>query len=163
MIGATPYLLSYAFNTPIGLAGPVTHASQLALAQDFKLPPKTNYLERNGANAFDMAGTNTVLDLAAPGVRDNIANPSAFARTAYRSSLFDTHRTENNAPIWNNDTMYDFFTSKPAQKRGSYWWEATHVQQNFTAGFVERGEFSVPKTGFTAFRYLRPSSTMKAI
>lgn len=163
--GFTSEKLAAGFTPPLGLAGPYTDASALSYANLFKLPPKTNHLQRTGPWNVTIAPSSEPVDLQAPGVRDGIARPAPFATTIQRGSLFDTNRVENNAPLPNWDYAWSTFTAPNVQRLGSYWWENTHdVRNKRTPGmFIDQGEYLVPRTGFTALRYLRPASTLKPI
>lgn len=158
-------LMTQTTNAPIGLAGPRDAVTLLSFANNFKLPPTATYVQKYGPKAVAQAITNSVYDLGAPGVRDQIARPAPFATTEHRGSLFDTGRVENNAPVWNSDQMMSTFTSPHAQRLGSFWWEVTHdVENRRTPGFfIDQGQYSVPPTGQTALRNLRPGSTMYPI
>ena len=102
---------------------------------------------------------NDNMDLTAPGVRDLVGNPSAFAANSYRSQLYDNHSL-NAAPAM-AESWFDTVTKPAFQRLGSFWYTVTHqVCALSTPGFIERGQFITPYTGFTAFRYLRPHTTL---
>ncbi len=153
-------MLGWELSPPIGASN--TYGARNALESSFM--PRIAHTQAPRAAAYTNAHLNNNLDLLPPGVRDNVANPSLFATTLHRTNLFDAQHTVNNAPIPNWEEQSDMITSPQAQRLGAYWWDV--LQGSYLmdrAGWVERGQFSVPKTGFTAFRHLKPHSTRQFV
>jgi hypothetical protein len=139
-----------------------------ATSDDFTLPTKSFAVPKGAAsiNAFG----NDNFDNRAPGVRDLMTNPSLFARTEHRTNLYDNNRIQANAPpalnyySGSNGGWENFDTNPAAQRLGQFWWNTLHVPAALdTVGFIERGQYVTPHTGFTAFRFLRPATTVGLI
>lgn len=154
-------MLAWELSPPIG---GITNA-QSAMMEESTFAPTVPKTVMPRAAAYTNVLTNDNLDLAAPGVRDNVANPQLFMTPYTRTNLFDNGRTANAAPIPNWEQQMDRFTDPVHQRLGAFWWK-TCVSDNVwqdKPGFEERGQFSVPKVGFTALRHLKPQSTLQFI
>ena len=153
-------MLGWDLSAPIGFAGQQhNHGAQMAKQSQYHNSVAHTQMPHTASQVNAMYNDNA--DFAAPGVRDNVANPSLFLTNSLRTNVFDTGRTVNNAPIPNWETGYDNITSAQEQRVAAYWWDITHGDsyKMSTPKFMERGQFIVPKTGFTALRFLTPAST----
>lgn len=102
-------------------------------------------------------------DLKAPGVRDQYPNPTMVYLGPFRSHIFDTGRTVNNAPI---NTWFDsadnvnWLATDWNRRRSAYLYDVCRETKDVLhPAFQERGSFVVPKTGFSAFGDLKAAST----
>ncbi len=106
-------------------------------------------------------------DLRAPGIRDQIPDPSMVYLGPYRSNLYDNMRntSANNNPIPNwNENIPSFMQSAQNQRLGAEIWQILQETPQINGiRWSERGQFSVPYTGFSAFRDLKARSTMPFI
>lgn len=151
--------LSPPLGAPVG-SGPLT----MDLAHEMTYRPLMAHTAAPKAGAYvNMHHVNN-LDLKPPGVRDNVANPGFFLTTQHRTELFDPQHTVNPAPIPNWDTQSDMITNPQARRLGAYWWDVTRSQNTWMDGrWEERGQFSVPKVGFTSLKDLRPASVYQFV
>ena len=155
------------------------HASQL------RLPMGSSKVTARAAQIIPWA--NDRADLKAPGVRDQMQDPTRVYLGPFRSSVYDVQRTNNNAPIpgwdagfWSNGKSVTSQFGGSAQamgngcptwmhseaniKRGAHIWELLqNTKFELHPAFQERGEFIVPYTGFSAFADIKPRSTVPFI
>ncbi len=147
------------YTTAVGNVGS-SYSNLLATGVRLDIPK--NFAQPKQAAQVNMFG-NDVFDVTAPGIRDGTANPTFFARDQHRTHLFDNNRTANAAPVPNFDDCNELFTDEVLQRRGELIWNITNEQELYTPGFIDRGTFNVPHVGFTAFRYLKPATTLNRV
>lgn len=102
--------------------------------------------------------TNQDFNFFAPGVREGIPTPTAFAQTVHRNNLYDGQ--QGRALNW--DAFSDFVTNPVAQKRAQFWWEtlANGLEESQYPGiFQNTGTWNAQPTGKTAIRFIRPFTT----
>lgn len=155
------YTLDNAAETGIKLGQPALfqHGQSASYADFFAVPVSTDYFAKAGSIT---PWGNDNIDIRAPGIRDQQQNPSMPYFGPYRSSLYDTNSTTNNAPIPNwFDNVPSFMQTRQNQRWGAQMWTTlyeTPVKEHFA--FRELGTFPVTHTGFTALANLKPASTM---
>ncbi len=130
---------------------------------DLQIPVGGQILPRVFATGL-IPAANDRADLRAPGIRDQIPDPSRVYLGPYRSNLYDTARdtSVNNNPIPNwNENIPSFMQSAQNQRLGAAIWQVLQETPQVNGiRWSDRGQFSVPCTGFSAFRDLKPRSTM---
>lgn len=112
------------------------------------------------------AATNDYWDIRAPGVRDQVPNPSMpyFGPTA-SSTWLRTNGNNSNVPVPPNlygevGGVPSWLQSPWGQRLGSVWWEIlnnTGNDEHFI--FRDLGQFAVPSPGFSALADLTMTST----
>lgn len=126
--------------------------------------PQVPHTAAPRAGAYINVLQNNNLDLGAPGVRDNVANPTLFGVNQYRTELFDPQHTVNPAPIPNWSEQSDMITNPQAQRLGAYWWKITRGENAWQSlPWKETGTFIVPKVGFSSLKDLRPASVYQFV
>lgn len=143
----------------LGQPGLYRHDQSVSYADAFA-PAGNLQIMKQSAHITPYANDN--IDIRAPGIRDQVQNPSFPYVGPYRSSLYDTNSVQNNAPIpgWDSNVPSYMQTRQNARFGAEMWTTLyeTPVKEHWS--FREFGQFNVPYTGFTAFANLKPASTM---
>jgi len=106
---------------------------------------------------------NTHHDVFAPGVREQMPDPSRPNLGPYRSNLYQRNDTNvNNNPVVNYDEMTPSWLMSPWHQRYASAWHdvlrETPVREHWL--FRDWGQWNTPYTGFSALKDLKPRSTL---
>lgn len=110
-------------------------------------------------------GTNQFIDVQAPGIREQVPDPSRPYFGPYRSQLYQHNATNiNNAPMLNWGDMPEgsnFLSNKWNQRYSNAMFEElSRTQDEYHWLWQDRGQFIVPYTGFSPLKDLRARSTL---
>ena len=115
-------------------------------------------LEKTGLTGW----ANDYYDIRAPGIREQMPNPSMpyFGPTPSSAWLNTTYKTGNVPHPPNFDNMPGWMTSAWGQRMGAFWFEELQNTANDQHWmFRDLGQFSVPSPGVSALADLIPTST----
>lgn len=102
------------------------------------------------------------VDWKAPGVREHMMNPP-ISLGPYRSSVYDTQRSANQAPMVSFDAASSLMTGPWAQNYGESLYRMVNenkVTEHQSQCFRNTGTWSAPLTGFSALSEIRPNSSL---